>query len=139
MIRRPPRSTRTDTLFPYTTLFRSPGAGSCAPARQEAVDHAVQFRAFQQEGVMAERAGQFDEARLRAAGVEGMDDQAGLRRGIEPVRVEADEAEARLRRREGPGQAAAMILRYVIIVHGAGDVEIGIGVEPLDEAQPLVA
>src|SRR3546814_16567784 len=35
MIRRPPRSTRTDTLFPYTTLFRSParqpdGAG-CRP------------------------------------------------------------------------------------------------------------
>src|SRR3546814_4556382 len=27
MIRRPPRSTRTDTLFPYTTLFRS---GTCA-------------------------------------------------------------------------------------------------------------
>src|SRR3546814_125708 len=26
MIRRPPRSTRTDTLFPYTTLFRSPRA-----------------------------------------------------------------------------------------------------------------
>src|SRR3546814_8763419 len=26
MIRRPPRSTRTDTLFPYTTLFRSPYA-----------------------------------------------------------------------------------------------------------------
>src|SRR3546814_18366066 len=25
LIRRPPRSTRTDTLFPYTTLFRSPG------------------------------------------------------------------------------------------------------------------
>src|SRR3546814_18294935 len=41
MIRRPPRSTRTDTLFPYTTLFRSgepyapatgPGAGSAAIA-----------------------------------------------------------------------------------------------------------
>src|SRR3546814_1779987 len=35
MIRRPPRSTRTDTLFPYTTLFRSPGApgrGLAAPA-----------------------------------------------------------------------------------------------------------
>src|SRR3546814_3087932 len=27
MIRRPPRSTRTDTLFPYTTLFRSKGGG----------------------------------------------------------------------------------------------------------------
>src|SRR3546814_3911985 len=28
MIRRPPRSTRTDTLFPYTTLFRSRRFGS---------------------------------------------------------------------------------------------------------------
>src|SRR3546814_15737490 len=28
MIRRPPRSTRTDTLFPYTTLFRSAGPGA---------------------------------------------------------------------------------------------------------------
>src|SRR3546814_12035322 len=28
MIRRPPRSTRTDTLFPYTTLFRAPTAKS---------------------------------------------------------------------------------------------------------------
>src|SRR3546814_11466525 len=28
MIRRPPRSTRTDTLFPYTTLFRSKGESS---------------------------------------------------------------------------------------------------------------
>src|SRR3546814_20140621 len=27
MIRRPPRSTRTDTLFPYTTLFRSADGG----------------------------------------------------------------------------------------------------------------
>src|SRR3546814_3601426 len=41
MIRRPPRSTRTDTLFPYTTLFRSysthcmasdPCSSRCAPA-----------------------------------------------------------------------------------------------------------
>src|SRR3546814_6229859 len=28
MIRRPPRSTRTDTLFPYTTLFRSPAGAT---------------------------------------------------------------------------------------------------------------
>src|SRR3546814_2016633 len=33
MIRRPPRSTRTDTLFPYTTLFRSP-----YPVRPELVE-----------------------------------------------------------------------------------------------------
>src|SRR3546814_10885578 len=31
MIRRPPRSTRTDTLFPYTTLFRSNWV--CSPSR----------------------------------------------------------------------------------------------------------
>src|SRR3546814_10042634 len=34
MIRRPPRSTRTDTLFPYTTLFRSAaGARQCERPR----------------------------------------------------------------------------------------------------------
>src|SRR3546814_16471775 len=42
MIRRPPRSTRTDTLFPYTTLFRSgrrcrgPGRPRWAAARPAA-------------------------------------------------------------------------------------------------------
>src|SRR3546814_7086408 len=35
MIRRPPRSTRTDTLFPYTTLFRSrPRPGPLAECRR---------------------------------------------------------------------------------------------------------
>src|SRR3546814_7906890 len=37
MIRRPPRSTRTDTLFPYTTLFRSQhqeGAERCRAGRE---------------------------------------------------------------------------------------------------------
>src|SRR3546814_15929403 len=33
MIRRPPRSTRTDTLFPYTTLFRSDHLGNYDRAR----------------------------------------------------------------------------------------------------------
>src|SRR3546814_4269743 len=35
MIRRPPRSTRTDTLFPYTTLFRSLSLYPARPARAE--------------------------------------------------------------------------------------------------------
>src|SRR3546814_3851680 len=38
MIRRPPRSTRTDTLFPYTTLFRSRGLARCRCLR---AGHAV--------------------------------------------------------------------------------------------------
>src|SRR3546814_1505096 len=33
MIRRPPRSTRTDTLFPYTTLFRSTVLPSFPPGK----------------------------------------------------------------------------------------------------------
>src|SRR3546814_7401019 len=39
MIRRPPRSTRTDTLFPYTTLFRSYDLRIVPPGRY--VDHAA--------------------------------------------------------------------------------------------------
>src|SRR3546814_14607570 len=39
MIRRPPRSTRTDTLFPSTTLFRSPG-----PPRHPPVEPLDQHR-----------------------------------------------------------------------------------------------
>src|SRR3546814_5502655 len=48
MIRRPPRSTRTDTLFPYTTLFRSNGTcllnttdtpGVCAATRSGTFDY----------------------------------------------------------------------------------------------------
>src|SRR3546814_18624822 len=35
MIRRPPRSTRTDTLFPYTTLFRSAGGGDARTAARQ--------------------------------------------------------------------------------------------------------
>src|SRR3546814_1036776 len=71
MIRRPPRSTRTDTLFPYTTLFRSielenprdddvrqqpaplvPGAPSPADRAAQALD---------QEVVLYERQGRSEE------------------------------------------------------------------------------
>src|SRR3546814_3693317 len=38
MIRRPPRSTRTDTLFPYTTLFRSPHEQRPITARRLRLD-----------------------------------------------------------------------------------------------------
>src|SRR3546814_20921482 len=48
MIRRPPRSTRTDTLFPYTTLFRSP----CVPPYRFS---AGKGRDRQKRGSQAER------------------------------------------------------------------------------------
>src|SRR3546814_19089390 len=51
MIRRPPRSTRTDTLFPYTPLFRSVGlfllvdrAGPLGRRRRPLVAHALEQR-----------------------------------------------------------------------------------------------
>src|SRR3546814_16369739 len=44
MIRRPPRSTRTDTLFPYTTLFRS-GPGVALAGQEHAARRAAGPRA----------------------------------------------------------------------------------------------
>src|SRR3546814_17498263 len=44
MIRRPPRSTRTDTLFPYTTLFRS------SENRDQMFDEAARLVVRHQQG-----------------------------------------------------------------------------------------
>src|SRR3546814_5687009 len=49
MIRRTPRSTRTDTLFPYTTLFRSAGAPH-RPGRADGRDHAGRRDAWPRRG-----------------------------------------------------------------------------------------
>src|SRR3546814_7009679 len=58
MIRRPPRSTRTDTLFPYTTLFRSPFA--VRPRRQDnpvvgPVDHRLAHRSAPGRNILTPR------------------------------------------------------------------------------------
>src|SRR3546814_15436494 len=47
MIRRPPRSTLTDTLFPYTTLFRS-GRDLKASCKFEVIQHNIRH-AFKEE------------------------------------------------------------------------------------------
>src|SRR3546814_14749784 len=51
MIRRPPRSTRTDTLFPYTTLFRS------AVVRGHGVHGLADFGESDENGEFVDRAG----------------------------------------------------------------------------------
>src|SRR3546814_4448616 len=61
MIRRPPRSTRTDTLFPYTTLFRSHGAAG--DGRRGGV-RAVDRRGLSDHLPTADAAGRPDEGRL---------------------------------------------------------------------------
>src|SRR3546814_6057552 len=47
MIRRPPRSTRTDTLFPYTTLFRSTPSNTIADSLPDTALAAAGRRVFQ--------------------------------------------------------------------------------------------
>src|SRR3546814_9471317 len=82
MIRRPPRSTRTDTLFPYTTLFRSLGISYShydslygVPVRyatepgqeQEAPRLDVVKNRFDVRGEVDAGGGLFDRIRFRAA------------------------------------------------------------------------
>src|SRR3546814_1999853 len=49
MIRRPPRSTRTDTLFPYTTLFRSEPLGHFVHETKFVREFVVLFRVRSEE------------------------------------------------------------------------------------------
>src|SRR3546814_9440728 len=58
--------------------------------------------------------------------------------GLEPVRGKSDNAESRLCLREGCGKAPAVIFRKIEIIHGAGDVEIAVCIEAIDEADPLM-
>src|SRR3546814_2280383 len=72
MIRPPPRSTRTDTLFPTTTLFRSDGADDRAdePRRSEA--HVLVFRSQQGVGEEAADEGSDDAEQDRLADAHGV-------------------------------------------------------------------
>src|SRR3546814_13475483 len=62
MIRRPPRSTRTDTLFPYTTLFRSLPIG---PLSDRRFDEIRRDRTFQRIGDHQRRRGKEIGAHVR--------------------------------------------------------------------------
>src|SRR3546814_19254295 len=73
MIRRPPRSTRTDTLFPYTTLFRSDRRGF-GPGGEEGRDEDDQGTGEEgrghedrRQGVGARTAGVNEKPRIRGA------------------------------------------------------------------------
>src|SRR3546814_822734 len=102
MIRRPPRSTRTDTLFPDTTLFRSGrrgyrerrlGEGSCEPA----VQHPASLFPDRGEGPGALALRGFDDVVVAACVV-----------AVPPAAFEAlgagDDARARVTQRDGSGQ-----------------------------------
>src|SRR3546814_6795536 len=82
MIRRPPRSTRTDTLFPYTTLFRSGQEESCrrdhAATRRKKLFPGRTGRDQRRGGEGGGKAGRHA-ARMRLfAGIQGKARLAGL-------------------------------------------------------------
>src|SRR3546814_1002639 len=68
MLRRPPRSTRSDTLFPYTTVFRSVRRRDDATAqvRMDAADACIELTGLAYEGI--ERRQRQPELRRRPAG-----------------------------------------------------------------------
>ncbi len=71
--------------------------------------------------------------------VQGVHDGAGFGGREQPVGGEGHHAEPGLRALEGVGEHAAPVGGEVEIVHRPGEVEVGVGVEALDEAEALVA
>src|SRR3546814_3810624 len=70
MIRRPPRSTRTDTLFPYTTLFRSAEHQRLARAHGDLPEierHALAAQRLLHQVVLADRGAAGGEQQVGAA------------------------------------------------------------------------
>src|SRR3546814_8434218 len=71
MKRRPPRSTRTDTLFPYTTLFRS--VGQHRPAIGESDGRKAARTTARGDDVGAAATGEFGDQRDEALGMAAPD------------------------------------------------------------------
>src|SRR3546814_12654189 len=124
MIRRPPRSTRTDTLFPYTTLFRSGDADAVAElVRRIAAGERDLLRAVQDVDAQ-DRCMRRHLHRLPAAGVAGGQDVAhqslagrvrrhrsAPRVGLEPLRP-ARETHPHVEEHPAPGGAAVVAQGY---------------------------
>src|SRR3546814_7261992 len=112
MIRRPPRSTRTDTLFPYTTLFRSTLA---LPHRAQAwrppgggLELRLQASAHEVGRALAIEALRFRAARDRAASAAARlhaQDRACLGQGADQLRARSGRS---ARRRHATAQAPGL-------------------------------
>src|SRR3546814_14651239 len=106
MIRRPPRSTRTDTLFPYTTLFRSSGASASLrslPENRIVQDLAPPGELFLHE--LAELLGRIGDRHLGADAREAPLELFGLRHSLHRIVEPADRLRRRVVRRHEAGHA----------------------------------
>src|SRR3546814_3053248 len=78
MIRRPPRSTRTDTLFPYTTLFRSQAPVATADisyCREATIERVAEHSRGMRRAVWIARQIDFLRVNIRSVGVDVQVDQ----------------------------------------------------------------
>src|SRR3546814_7355938 len=104
MIRRPPRSTRTDTLFPYTTLFRSIsgriGRSLVTPGGLVSASQATPLAVIQQTDPM------FVDMQQSSA------ELTALRQAIESGGVTAGSASVRLRLDDGSRYGFAGTLQF---------------------------
>src|SRR3546814_9577322 len=102
MIRRPPRSTRTDTLFPYTTLFRSQEVH--APAVALVVEGDARRRRPVELVVHPRRRRQADDAVARRPGRRQM-------LAVDPVLLDPDPAALHPERQQLPAAQALQVRR----------------------------
>src|SRR3546814_13949348 len=131
MIRRPPMTTRTDTLFPYTTLFRSPVSFQDRQGRRDA-------RAFcRQHDLRRWRTGRCreDEAFQPAVPAQRICQHIGLlRRGARPLLLptdsRADDAARHGRQRPRSARPWGMTVRdfATVVLTYRKDVVLGMGV-----------
>src|SRR3546814_6390883 len=129
MIRRPPRSTRTDTLFPYTTLFRSHDVYGLVHHIDRVVDErhlVVQQQTGPQLGGDRDVAALVGQAAL-VVDLDLVDDFAHVAHAPgQPGRLDP-----RLRLRHAAGQ------QHPALLHGEGDARIQVGVLGEEQAVQL--
>src|SRR3546814_1044415 len=129
MIRRPPRSTRTDTLFPYTTLFRSPvllrdrryrrtgqaQGTACTAATGRAGAHARAARGADHPAALPEQgpAGPALSAPVGQAAAQGRDGGGAADPALLPGLVLPDPGAAARAQRAAAGRCAAAQLRLL--------------------------
>src|SRR3546814_16104272 len=124
MIRRPPRSTRTDTLFPYTTLFRSDAARFERLLAERLVAGRGRVGDLHDEfvGAGAQIAGDVEAERVRSTLMAAHDDAVD-----EHGRFEIDRAEMQQRALTRPfrGQREAALIPEPVVGHQLARDEIG--------------
>src|SRR5919106_5156623 len=132
------RSWRSPSL-PAMREARSAQAVLGRGAFEEAGQHPVELRLVEQEGVVVAIGLDLAERDVGRHRVQRAHQIAALGGRKQPVGAERDHAKAGARAAKRLGEHAALRSRQVEIVHRARDVEIGVGIEAVDETDALMA